>query len=248
MQRTIHAVLTVIVGVAALVAAGCGSSAQGRKPSAAATPPLWVGVVDCSPSFRRFAHAYLDDFGTFTAAAAEQHVVLSYGCVAGRALNASPWKVVDFSDRGPTAKLAHGSEKTRARLGAAQASGAEATMRKLLASRQYGGSDLLAALERASGNAHLQRIAMWSDLLVSDGIIDLRYALPADLRRTAKAWIPRMGHGLRGVTVLTIGSGQGASGDELTRRATHLVETIVHGAGGTFGPGDSQQAASDNAQ
>lgn len=245
MRTATRALTTAAALVALALLGGCGASGGGAT-AAQGPPKLWVALMDCSASFRGFAHEYLDDFRALAQQAASAQVLLSYGCVAGRALNGAAPKTIDFSPGGALAQ-AGGNATMRRELGLARASGAAADMAKLLHGHNYGGSDQLAAIERASGNRQLARIVMWSDFIVHDGAFSLTPATSdAQIRRVAAQWIPRMGHGLRGVTVLAIGAGRGASGDEIARRAELLMRSVVQGAGGRIGTGDSFATASAN--
>lgn len=231
--------------LALALGSGCGGSGGATAAPAPGAAPMWIGVVDCSESFRGNARDYLDDFRAYAREAAREEVVLSYGCVAGRALTGPPPVTLDFSAQGDIARAAE-DEDERKQLAESSAIGAGARLERLLHGPHPGGSDQLAALERASGNRRLARLAIWSDFLVNDGEFNLKSASQPEIRTEARRWIGRV-HDLGGVTVLAIGAGRGAPDDQLARNAELLMRLVVHGVHGRFGAGDSVAAAEANA-
>jgi hypothetical protein len=248
--KTATRTLTIVGALLALaLTGGCGGGADSGGATAAepAGPSaMWIALVDCSASFRGYARDYLDDFRAYALEAERAQALFSYGCVAGRALNEAPPRTIDFSPAGDVARAAGGDDDARRQLGEARAVGAGATMERLLRRAHYGGSDQLAALERASENRRLARLVMWSDFVVNDGDFKLKDASQQEIRAVAKRWTGRV-HDLAGVTVLAIGAGRGARDDQLARNAEELMRLVVHGVHGRFGAGDSIPAAEANA-
>lgn len=228
------AILTIFVAL--LLLPGC-SDVNNTAPTKAERQlqarPVDLLLTDCSGSFKSKLDQFTDTFEEVVSDSASRGRRLLHACFDGSALRSLVWMPkADFSQIPDAVKT---NPQVASRFTEARALGTVKRIERAIATteNQVGGSGQLEALEVAARTPEVGRVVMVTDLLSFevDGI-DLADATEADIAKTVKLWLPRLGSGLEAVQVFIVGYGLDAGSSKAVRNAVALFTRLITKAGG----------------